>query len=413
MKALIFKTDLPRVGAAFLYKKITNKITLYPGHPLKLVEISQPDAPEAHYVKVKTRMCGICGTDLRILGVDLSPKSAALAFSGNRAKSPMFLGHEVIGEVVEVGEGVQRVKVGQRVSLADEISCSALGGKACSYCQDGMSILCLRRNEEPVHKNLGGGWSEYFVRHETQLLTIPDNITDENGVLLEPLACSMHAVLRRPPNSGEKILVLGGGIIGLGVVASIRSLNIKDINITVSARHPYQCERAMALGADAVVSEGDLYENLASILNTHVLGKRDNRILHEGFHIIYDCVGSESTLNNSLRWLRPRGWVVLIGMNMIPGEIDFTPIWQRELNIVGMHGYAIEKWDGEAMHTIERCKQWISSGRLSTDGLLTHCFPLERYQEAIKTSTSHHTTNSDKAEVDKAVKVAFDFRNNS
>lgn len=410
MKALIFKTDLPRIGAAFLFKKITKKITLYPGHPLQLVEINQPDRLEARYVKVKTRLCGICGTDLRILSIDLSPKSAALAFSSNRTKLPMFLGHEIIGEIVEIGEGVQNFKVGQRVTLMDEISCSMLGGEACVYCQDGMPILCLRRNEGTPKKNMGGGWSEYFVRHESQLLSVPDDITDENGVLLEPLACSMHAVLRKPPKSGDKVLVLGGGIIGLGVVAAIRSLNLKNVHITVSARHPYQCDRAMGLGADSVVPAGDMYEGLAGILNTQVLGKGNNRILHEGFHIVYDCVGNESTLNDSLRWLRPRGWTVLIGMNMVPGEIDFTPIWQRELNIIGIHGYAMDQWEGEEVHTMDRCRQWISSGRLKTAGLLTHRFPLERYQEAISVSTSHHTTDSDKAEKNKAIKVVFDFR---
>ena len=94
---------------------------------------------------------------------------------------------------------------------------------------------------------------------------------------------------------------------------------------------------------------------------------------------------------------------------MIPGQIDFTPIWQRELDVRGVHGYAYDDWEEQRLHTIERCIQWISSGRLATGGLLTHRFPIERNRDAITTATSHHTKNSRKAQRKKAVKVAFDF----
>ena len=262
MRSLIFRTDLHRLGAALLSRKLTGSLWLHPGHPLTLVDIPEPALPSPHHVKVKTRLCGICGTDLQILGVNISRKSSALAFSSKSRNGPLFLGHEVVGEVVEVGDRVTTTAIGQTVTLADDINCSILEGPRCACCKAGNPVLCLRKNEIPDYPDLAGGWSEYFVRHEKQLFSVPNDMPDETAVLLEPMSVGLHAVRRHPPTSGDKILVLGAGVIGLSIVAAIRALNLEGVDVTVSARHPYQGNLATDLGATAVISGGDLFDNL-------------------------------------------------------------------------------------------------------------------------------------------------------
>ena len=155
--------------------------------------------------------------------------------------------------------------------------------------------------------------------------------------------------------------------------------------------------------------EKNCYREFSEILQTPLFGAPGNRILNNGFHIIYDCVFNSSTVNDALRWLRPRGNLVAVGINKLPSLVDFTPAGQRELKIVGVHGYAYDSWQGKIQHTIARCIEWANTGRLNIGPLLTHKYPLREYKNAIETASSHYTSDISKAEKEKSVKVVFDY----
>jgi threonine dehydrogenase-like Zn-dependent dehydrogenase len=145
--------------------------------------------------------------------------------------------------------------------------------------------------------------------------------------------------------------------------------------------------QAGKMGADVVLpmQSPDLYHELASALGTEVRerGSR-NRVLHHGASVVYDAVGSGATLHHALRWVRPRGSVVVEGITPHPAPFDCTTIWLREVDLVGSHGHGLEQYEGLEMHTFELVLKWIQAGRLIPDLVISHRFPLREYRSAIR-----------------------------
>lgn len=403
MRAIIIRPSKPRLACALIYHRLTKRPAVFACSPVAMIDCPEPTLPGPHWVKVRSRLGGICGSDLKTLRVKISPRSASLA---NRSPGEpiRFQGHETVGEVIEVGSGVNRFKVGDRAIMIPGTHCAALErDQPCRHCQAGAYCLCDHR-ETPLHAQpLGGGWSETFVRHETQLHLLNDALSDEQAVLFDPLACSLHAVLRNPPEKGDRVLIIGGGTIGLGIVKMLRALG-REINIIVMARHAFQKELATRFGADAVIGigPGDPYEDLAAHLDDQVVGARkNNRLLRRGVDVIYDAVGSAATLHFSMRTVRAGGTVVLEGADLIPGTLDRTPLWFREINIVGSNGHGSDQWDGRKISTFDRLSDWITEGRIQTDAMISHRYPLGEFQQAMTTAASKSKHCS--------VKVVFDF----
>jgi threonine dehydrogenase-like Zn-dependent dehydrogenase len=297
------------------------------------------------------------------------------------------MGHEAIGEVLAIGAGVRSVEVGQRVILIPGGSChSAADRKICPMCDRGLPLLCLNREDHVQGLTGGGGWSEQFIRHETQLLPLPSDISDEQAVLIEPIACAVHAVLRRPPQANDRVIVIGCGTIGLAIILALKALGI-PLRVIAIGRHSYQLGQARSAGADAALLFGkeDLYERLASELRTDVKsrGKR-NRLLNYGADIVYDAVGSGQTLQDALRWARPRGSVVVEGVTPCPSPSDCTNIWFREVDLAGSHGHGLENFENRKIHTFNLVINWIQERRLVCEGLITHRHRFPDYKNAVR-----------------------------
>jgi threonine dehydrogenase-like Zn-dependent dehydrogenase len=252
-------------------------------------------------------------------------------------------------------------------------------------CAQGLPLLCFHRDEAKSELAQGGAWSEVFVRHCSALLPVPDEIPDEHAVLIEPLACSLHTVLRRLPSAGDSVVVIGCGTIGLGTILVLRALG-RPLHITAVARHVYQAALAKASGADAVFSFSSeaLYQQLATELGTVVSSRGSgNRLLQQGASVVYDAVGSSETLHHALRWARPRGAVVLVGISARPAPSDCTTIWLREVDLLGSHGHGIETLEGRRLHTFELVIDWLKQQRLVPGGLITHRNALADYRKAL------------------------------
>jgi threonine dehydrogenase-like Zn-dependent dehydrogenase len=404
VKSLQFRTDLPRLVLGMAYARISGFPAMYPTAPLVLRDTETARPTGDHVVRVRTRLGGICGSDLHMLKVEVSRQSSVVATRRDSLGAVTYPGHEAMGDVVAVGPAVRRVEVGQRVVLVPGVFCSVFDGdEPCEFCRQGHIALCRRRAERPPF-HVGGGWSEEFVRHESQLFPLPDEIDDETAVLIEPAGCSLHAILRRPPRDGDRVLILGTGMIGLGMISALRAIGVR-VRIVALARHAFQAAAARSLGADAAVGHegGDVYEALAATLDTRVQGRqKDNRYLVDGFDTVYDCVGSARSLHDAIRWCRPRGTVLLEGIDMYPGVLDRTQLWRRELEIVGTSGQGLDEWEGQRRNTFEWVIAWLREGRLSLEGLLSHRFPQRDYKDAIRTAIAKRKTG--------AIRVALDFR---
>jgi threonine dehydrogenase-like Zn-dependent dehydrogenase len=314
-----------------------------------------------------------------------------------------YLGHEAVSDVVEVGPAVTRVRVGDRV-VGEGSGCLAKGfDPPCRSCAEGNYCLCLNR-DRPVSVASNGAWSEEYLIHEEALYRPPDALDDEAAVLIEPLACGVRAALRRPPASGERVLVYGIGTMGLSVLQAARAL-CPDCDITAVVQFLFQAELAERMGADRTLRGGDLYAQVAELTGARLHeGPFGTRILVGGFDLVYDCVGQPCSLENALRWTRAGGAVVLVGVTLSRMKLDLTPVWYREVTLFGTlaHGMETLPGDAERITSFDLTVRWLLEGKIQTDGLLTHCFRLDDYRQAIQAAVDKRKTQS--------VKVAFDLR---
>ena len=236
---------------------------------------------------------------------------------------------------------------------------------------------------------------------------MPDAVDDEQAVLVDPVACAVHAVLRHRPSPGERAIVIGGGIIGLGVVAALRAL-APEAQVTALVRYDHQEDLARRFGAVDVIRSGRKdgkaarYQQVAD----RVDGRRydamfGNQALMGGFDVAYDCIGSGDSLTDAMKYTHGRGTVVECATSTIT-VVDTTPLWFAELELVGCYGRCIETFEDRRMHTYEVVFELLQSGRMTLDGLLTHRFRLEDYRQAFETITRRSRAG--------LVKAAFDHR---
>ena len=208
-------------------------------------------------------------------------------------------------------------------------------------------------------------------------------LTDDQAVMIEPLAVSLHSVLLAPPKKGEKVMVLGCGTIGLGIVQAIKLVQ-PDCTVYVMERVAHKRELAKKFGADKSV-EGEPYEYIAKETGGKLYkGMMGNKMLIGGFDRIYDCVGGSWAMNNCLRWLRARGTLVKVGHHMNSVSFDETPIWWQELNVIGVDAHGMEHYEGEDISTFALVARLLSEGKLTADGFITHRLPLKKYKKAFR-----------------------------
>jgi len=401
MKAVLSSISPARVLFTRFMRRLGRAPYFGPLSTIYLREVPTPPPPGPGQVRVRNRLCGICGSDLHFV---LGEGDFRIAPAAILTTAYPYMGHEIVGEVTEVGPGVSRLKVGDRVVQERGRSCLGLGRQPfCRQCAIGNYNLCEAPVEELTSGAVGGGWSEELVTEEGLFFPIPDELTDEQAVLIEPIGSGMRAVCRRIPQPGEKVLIIGQGTQGLGTLLSIRALQ-PDCHVTVLARFPFQADLSRRYGADEVIMLGaNLYQEAGRLTGGKVYeGKFGNRMLLGGFDVVYDCVGIPGTLKDALRLARARGTVVLVGVFLEPMHIDLTPVWFWEVDLIGVLGHGAEDWQGERVGTFELIARLMREGKMKVDGLITHRFPLPEYRQAIATAIQQPRTHS--------IKVVFDYR---
>jgi len=361
---------------------------------LQLRDVPEPPLPTREWVRVGTRLSGICGSDIGVITLHASTTTAPLV------SFPFTLGHEIVGELTEIGSGVEGLRIGQRVAINPLLGCVARGfPDLCGECARGMPNRCLRFREGTIApgmmigfcRDTGGGWSPSFVAHRSQLVPVPDHLTDEEAVLAEPFGVALHAVLQNRPPDGATVLVLGAGIIGLLTVAALRAIGSR-VRILVTARYPFQAEAAARLGADLVLpgrSGPALYRELARLTGARVYRARFGRwLVQAGVDQVFDCVGSSRSVQDALAVTRAGGRVVLVGLASDPQGIDWTPVWLREVEIRGSMAYADEELDGIRASSVHHAVRLMAERRVELGWLVTHRFALADYRTALATVTA-------------------------
>lgn len=360
--------------------------------------VPEPELPGPSWSVVRPRLAGICGSDLAAVTGHASLYLAALT------SYPFVPGHEVVGET----DG------GERVVVEPALGCRVRGLEPpCPPCAAGRPGLCERVNTGDLPVGLqtgycagtGGGWGEKLVAHPSQLHPVPDALPDEAAVLIEPFSCAVHAALRARISPDERVLVNGAGTMGLLTLAAVRAF-ASPRQVLVVAKHPVQKELARELGADVVISPSEVVQRVRFHTGAVRLeGVSEGRsLLLGGPETTFECTGTAAGLNLAARITRAGGRLVAVGM---PGEVkvDWGPIWQRELSVLGAYAYGTEApaedaGRGAGRRTFELALQAAPSLRL--ERLVGPLFPLAGYRDAIRHAAAAGSLS--------AVKVAFDHR---
>ena len=380
-----------------------------------LRDVPPPELPTRNWVRLRTLLGGICGSDLALVAQKAPPDSLLQAYSS----MPMIPGHENVAVVDQLGPGVDSSWLGRRVLVEPTLGCNPRETRPmCECCNEGHFGVCENFSatygghaELPPGTSIGynsatgGSWGEFFVAHESQLIALDDDIPDAEAILVDPLACSLHAVLRADFVQANQVLIYGAGVLGLGVVATLRAMDYTG-RIEILDRHDYLKSIAERTGADEFFTlPGETqsrFEQIAGRVGGRVQRARfNNYMLAGGYDLVFDCVGSRQSAMESMKWTQPLGQCIMLGT--LQGKVDdLTPIWFNELTVIGAYGRAMEHYQGRRLGTYDLVLELIRAGKLNPRGLLTHRFRLEDYKQALLAAIDKAANHS--------IKVAFDFR---
>jgi threonine dehydrogenase-like Zn-dependent dehydrogenase len=407
MRAITFDISMPRIAAAKILGVASSRAFVSGWAPVRCQHVPDPALRGDDWVLVEPRRAGVCGSDVMQVFIKAdfdNPLSAVVS-------APHVMGHEVVGTVIETGVAVRRVRKGDRVAVSPMLCCAPRGLPACEACQHGDYPLCRRffdgRFAKGTHlgtcSDVGGGFAEAMSLHESMLFPIPQSVAFDAAVLADPFAVSLHAVLRAPPEPGETAVVYGSGSLGLMAILLLRSLFPKT-RLLVIARHPRVKSLVHRLGADALfTSQGrelvrEIGEFLKVPLRTPLFG---SPWLQSGVHRIYDTVGSSETLEVGMRIANPRATIVIVGVAP-PRRFEWTPLYFKELALLGSNAYGLETVEGKRANCIEIYLDLLARNRLDVEGLITHRYPLECYADAFVAALNKRQSQ--------AIKVIFDPR---
>ena len=303
----------------------------------ELAVIPDP-SPGSSEVVVRVSSCGLCGTDMHILGGELPS-----------VPYPLIPGHELTGVVVEVGKDVHFPAVGQRVAVDPNTPCGA-----CHYCRIGRGNLCEHYTAVGVTRN--GGFAEYVAVPAARCHVLPDGLSEAAAGLVEPLSCAVHGLSRLPRRPGEHYLVYGAGTMGLMMAALVA--NTGAASVSVVDPNTRRLDLARRMGADATAASAD------------ELGRE------HGFEVVIDATGVIAAIEDGLGRVRKGGTFLQFGVADPARRASFSPylVYNREIDIIG----------SMAVHNGFQPAVEILAGGLDLDPLVSDVLPLEDFDEALR-----------------------------
>jgi len=389
MKALVFERNLARFAASRVASVVGGSGRGASIGPLHLTDVEPPELPGPQWHRVHPLLAGICGSDLSTVD------GRSSRYFEDVVSFPFVPGHEVVGTLDDTDT---------RVVIEPVLGCVARSiVPPCPACAEGRTGGCERVAFGHLAPGLqigfctdtGGGWSAGgLVAHDAQLHPVPDALSDDDAVMVEPTACAVHAALAARVDADDTVAVLGAGTLGLCTVAALAHLR-RPGTLLVGARYAHQRTLAEDLGADVVVEP----DQLVRAVRSKSRSLQASGTLSGGADFVVDCVGSEQSLAQALSMVRPRGEVVLVGM---PGRVtlDLASLWHREVTVTGAYAYGTEDLGGLLRRTFDIAMEVVIAKGLGR--LVSARYPLDRFEEAL----AHAGAAGRRG----AVKVVFDLR---
>ena len=313
---------------------------------LRLVDLPEPTIGDAD-VLLKIKKVGICGTDLHIYT------------GGMPVKAPLVLGHEFVGDVVKIGKDVTRVKVGDRAVAEHVIGC----GK-CLYCQEGKRNLCKNPTVIGLHRQ--GALAEYLAIPEELVYALPEKLSYEDGVLVEPLSIAVYAVRKANVQIGDSVAVVGQGPIGLFVDkvaksagAAVYGFDKHDNRLEFAKNHNYIDQKIN-------ITQPDFLEVFRNMIAT------------DGADVVFEAVGSDQSAELALELARASGKVLVLGVFEHNVQVNMMHIVKKELTVQG-------SWT--CIFSFEQTLSFLESIDFDTDLMITNRYPFldtkKAFEEAL------------------------------
>lgn len=302
---------------------------------LSIQDLPDP-VPVSGEVVIAVTLAGVCGTDYSLyhgkFGVPL----------------PVVPGHEGMGTVKDVGSGVSNVTVGQRVVIQPNFACWD-----CDICRSGMDNICSEKVRLGIDTN--GVFAQYVKVPSRYVWPVPEGIDDQTAALTEPLAVAAHAVKILPPAKGDRVLIIGAGVIGLMTLLLVK---LEGANVAVSDLLTEHLSLAGEMGADATFQVGS------------------DRVLEpSSFDLIYETSGAPSGLADAIGLAAPGGQIALLGLPGHDHPVSTSQIVRKELSIWGSMIYTVE---------FPEVLELLQTGRVDPSPLISDLIGLDDLDNAIK-----------------------------
>jgi len=410
MKALVVRMNVPRMALSKLLGVFSPRAYLASFSSFQYEEIPDPVLPADDWVVIRTKYCGICGSDYKQVFMDGNidnPMTSLISF-------PEVLGHEVVGTIEEIGPAVKTRKVGERVVLNPWLSCEPRGVKPlCASCAEGNLSRCYNFNKGTIPRGIHtgnssratGGFAPLVPAHESMCIPLPDDISYEQAVLADPFSVSLHAILNFPPRDQDTVLVYGCGTLGLLSIAILRALYPNTVILAVY-RYDHQRDLAKQFGAEETIPwrpEKGIIETVGSITGAELLVPDHGKpMLNGGVHAVYDSIGTAQSMEVGLRVCDYRAKIVITGVGT-PKRFEWTPLYFKEIYVIGSNAFGQETYGGERKHAMEIYFDLIREKQIDVTPILTHRFRLGQYVEAFLACREQGKS--------RAVKALFEYPN--
>lgn len=319
----------------------------------KKIEFRQVETPtpQKGQVLVRIRRIGICGSDIHV-------------YHGKHpfTRYPITQGHEVSGEIAALGEGVTGLRLGQKVTIEPQVVCGA-----CHPCRHGKYNLC--ENLKVMGFQTTGTASEYFAVDQQKITPLPDEMSYDQGAMIEPLAVAVHAVRRFDDIQGQRVAVLGAGPIGNLVAQTAKGMGAHSVMITDISQ--LRLDLAQKCGVDYCVNtkERDFGQALVDCFGPD---KAD---------VIYDCAGNDLTMDQAIQNARKGSTIILVAVFAARAHVDLAVLNDHELDLNTTMMYRHPDY----LTAI----QLVNDKKVLLDPLMSRHFPFKEYQAAYEYIDSH------------------------
>ncbi len=319
-----------------------------PGPGIEIMDVEKPSVGENDLL-IKVLAGSLCGSDVHIYEWTSGYQWMPL---------PVILGHEFVGEVVDIGNNIRGIKAGDRITTIPSMPCGE-----CDFCQMGRVDACTKRLGTGMRIN--GAFAEYMlIKGGTEILKVPGNVSDETAALCEPLAVALQGIDLSGIKPGQTAAVFGPGPIGLLTVQLLRVAGASKIIVTGTGADKQRLELAKQMGADAVI-DVEKEDPVKTIRN--IAGYLD---------YVFEATGIPQTISQGLGLVKRGGKVMVIGIHAADATFSPIDLVRKQKSLIGVYNYDRNTW--------KRCLALMSSGKINIDPIITHRFPFSRGEQGFK-----------------------------